>query len=134
MRNIKVGKAIDGLVGNPKNKKPRYYAVIHVKNGYVALVKIYTTDERNQRDAEKLEKKIRKKIGNFGKNSAIDKKLYTRNKKGNFIRLKELDFESTNNFQFDEKQSYSIYKFVFNDSNNTNELVDYIKDVIKKRT
>ena len=61
MRNIKVGKAIDGLVGNPKNKKPRYYAVIHVKNGYVALVKIYTTDERNQRDAEKLEKKIRKK-------------------------------------------------------------------------
>ena len=81
-----------------------------------------------------LKKRLEKKIGNFGKNSAIDKKLYTRNKKGNFIRLKELDFESTNNFQFDEKQSYSIYKFVFNDSNNTNELVDYIKDVIKKRT
>lgn len=60
MRNIKVGKAIDGLVGNPKNKKPRYYAVIHVKNGYVALVKIYTTDERNQRDAEKLEKRLEK--------------------------------------------------------------------------
>lgn len=134
MRNIKVAKATDGLVGNPTNKKPRYYAVIHVENGTVAVVKIYTTDPKNKKDAEKIEKKIRKRIGNFGVNSAIDKKLYTKKTNGNYIKLRELDFEATNHFQFDEKQSISIYRFVLEDKDNIDPFIDYIKSVIKKRT
>ena len=41
---MQIGKARDGLVGNPKNNKPRFYVVIWKKGKYIAVAKVYTTD------------------------------------------------------------------------------------------
>lgn len=124
--NLKIGKATDGLVGNPKFKKPRYYVEIWSDGTYIAVVKVYTTDPRKAKDAEKLEKKLRKMIRNFSLTSAVDKRIYTKKQTGEYIKQSDLDYESANNFTFDKSQSESIYNFVIEDPNNKKMLDELI--------
>ena len=133
--NLKIGKATDGLVGNPKLKKPRYYVEIWSDGTYIAVVKVYTTDPTKVKDAEKLEKKLRKMIRNFNPTSAVDKRLYTKKVSGDFIKITDLDYESANNFQFDNSQSESLYNFIIEDPNNKkmlDELILAIEKINKK--
>lgn len=123
---MKIGKATDGLVSNPKNRKPRFYVVVWTNGKYVAVVKVYTTDPTNKKNAEKLENKLRKMIRNFGGTSAIDKKLYTTKKSGELIKHSELNYELAKHFTFDKDQSESIYKFVIEEPANKKALDDLI--------
>ena len=114
---MKIGKATDGLVGNEKNRKPRYYVVVCTDGEYVAIAKVYSTNPNDKKQAEKIEKKLCKMINNFSSNSAVDKRLYTTKKNGALIKHSDLDYE-TRKFMFDESQSGSIYKFILDDPNN----------------
>lgn len=128
-KKIRVGKATDGLMGGYSNK-PRYYAEIDDEDGESVVAKITTHDERNPKHKQKMEYGFRKYVKSFDPHSVIDKSLYVEKVDKSPIKTKSLDF-SKRKFEFGEKESTSIRRFIFQSPTNRRRYCDW---KIKKRS
>ena len=129
-KTINIYKATDGLVDNPKNTKPRYYASIEQDNDYHAISKLSTHNSNKPEHVSKMKKGLRKSISGMNGKTVIDKTLYTEKSNKNLIHTSDL---KKTNLVYKDKEADDMYGFVMSDKKNMNRYLRWINKVKKKK-